>query len=133
MASMLKTLTLAGAMAIALAGAAIAQTQAPARTAAQTPAPTQPQGQTQTVTADQLSKGLADPGSWLNYSGDYGGQRHSPLTQVTPANVNQLSTQWAFQTGQLGKFEGTPIVLNGVMYVTGPENTAWAIDARTGR
>ncbi len=41
--------------------------------------------------------------------------------------------QWAFQTAQLGKFETTPIVLNGVMYITGPNNTAWAIDARTGR
>lgn len=87
----------------------------------------------QNVTNEQLQKGLADPESWLNYSGDYGGQRHSPLTQVTPANVGQLSVQWAFQTGQLGKFEATPIVLNGVIYITGPNNAAWAIDARTGR
>ncbi|MGH9384546.1 MAG: PQQ-binding-like beta-propeller repeat protein, partial [Vicinamibacterales bacterium] len=87
----------------------------------------------QNVTNDQLLKGLADPSAWLNYSGDYGGQRHSPLTQITPANVNGLSVQWAFQTATLGKFETTPIVLNGVMYITGPNNTAWAIDARTGR
>ena len=73
------------------------------------------------------------PAAWLNYGGDYGSQRHSPLTQITPANVGQLSTQWAFQTAQLGKFEATPIVLDGVMYVTGPNNSAWAIDARTGR
>jgi alcohol dehydrogenase (cytochrome c) len=87
----------------------------------------------QNVTTAQLEKGLADPGAWLNYGGDYGSQRHSPLTQITPANVGQLSAQWAFQTGQLGKFEATPIVLDGVMYVTGPNNSAWAIDARTGR
>ena len=41
--------------------------------------------------------------------------------------------QWAFQTGVLGKFEATPLVIDGVLYLTGPENAAWAIDARTGR
>src|SRR5262245_42631336 len=87
----------------------------------------------QNVTNEQLQKGLADPSAWLNYGGDYNGQRHSPLNQITPANVGGLTVQWAFQTAQLGKFEATPIVLNGVMYVTGPNNTAWAIDARTGR
>ena len=87
----------------------------------------------QNVTNEQLQKGLADTTAWLNYNGDYSGQRHSPLAQITPANVGGLSVQWAFQTAQLGKFETTPIVLNGVMYVTGPNNTAWAIDARTGR
>jgi len=87
----------------------------------------------QTVTNAQLEKGLADPEAWLNYGGDYGSQRHSPLTQVTPANVDQLATRWAFQTAQLGKFEATPVVVNGVIYITGPNNTAWAIDARTGR
>ena len=90
-------------------------------------------GAAKNVTTEQLQKGLGDPESWLNYGGDYAGQRHSPLTQITPANVGQLSAQWAFQTATLGKFEATPIVLNGVMYITGPDNTAWAIDARTGR
>lgn len=86
----------------------------------------------QTISNQQLEGGH-EPGSWLTYSGDYSAQRHSPLTQVTPQNVHQLSAQWAFQTGVLGKFEATPIVINGVLYVTGPNNTAWAIDARSGR
>jgi len=89
--------------------------------------------QAQNVTNEHLLKGLADPGTWLNYGGDYGSQRHSPLTQVTPTNVDQLAVQWAFQTNQLGKFESTPLVLDGLMYFTGPNNTAWAVDARTGR
>jgi alcohol dehydrogenase (cytochrome c) len=87
----------------------------------------------QGITNQQLAAGLADPGRWLTYSGDNRGQRHSPLTQVTPGNVHQLSAQWAFQTGVLGKFEATPIVIDGILYVTGQNNTAWAIDARTGR
>jgi alcohol dehydrogenase (cytochrome c) len=88
----------------------------------------------QSVTNQQLSAPLgADPESWLTYSGDYSGQRHSPLTQLTPANAHQLSAQWAFQTGVIGKFESTPLVIGGILYVTGPNNTAWALDARTGR
>lgn len=86
----------------------------------------------QSISSQQLQAG-PDAGSWLTYSGDYSAQRHSPLTQITPQNAAQLGAQWAFQTGVLGKFEATPIAINGVLYVTGPENTAWAIDARTGR
>jgi alcohol dehydrogenase (cytochrome c) len=87
----------------------------------------------QTISDAQLSAGLSEPTRWINYGGDYGGRRHSPLTQITPANVHTLSAQWAFQTGVLGKFEATPIVIDGIMYLTGPNNTAWALDARTGR
>ncbi len=94
--------------------------------AAQAPAPAQ-------VTAQDLRDGLKNPTRWLNYGGDYGNQRHSPLTQITPANVHRLTAQWQFQTDTLGKFEATPLVLDGVVYVTGPLDTGWAIDARTGR
>jgi hypothetical protein len=58
----------------------------------------------QSVTSEQLNAPLgSDPTQWLHYSGDYSGQRHSQLTQITPANASQLATQWAFQTGVLGK------------------------------
>jgi len=85
------------------------------------------------VTFQDVRDGLKDPTRWLTYGGDYGSQRHSPLTQITPQNVTRLVPQWAFQTDTLGKFEATPIVLDGVIYITGPEDLAWAIDARTGR
>jgi alcohol dehydrogenase (cytochrome c) len=87
----------------------------------------------QEITEQHLLDGLKNPGRWLMYSGDYMSQRHSPLTQITPANVDQLKVQWTFQTGVLGKFEATPIVVDGIMYVTGANNNAWALDARTGR
>ncbi len=87
----------------------------------------------QGITAEHLAAGLAEPTRWVNYGGDQGGRRHSPLTQITPANVHRLGAQWAFQTGVLGKFEATPLVIDGILYVTGPNNAAWAIDARTGR
>ncbi len=85
------------------------------------------------VTSKDLLDGLSNPSRWLTYSGDYTGQRFSPLTQITPANAAQLSAQWTFQTGVVNKFEATPIVLDGVLYVTGALNHAWSLDARTGR
>jgi alcohol dehydrogenase (cytochrome c) len=85
------------------------------------------------VTAQDLVDGLKDPSRWLMYSGDYNGQRHSPLTQIAPDNVDRLTAQWTFQTGTLGSFQTTPIVVDGILYVTGFNNTAWAIDARSGR
>src|SRR2546425_6087605 len=85
------------------------------------------------VTFQNLRDGLKDPSRWVIYGGDYGSQRHSPLTQITPQNVQRLTAQWAFQTETLGKFEGTPIVVDGVIYITGPEDIGWALDARTGR
>src|SRR5688572_33414223 len=77
------------------------------------------------VTFADIAAGLKDPSKWLTYSGTYDGQRHSPLTQITPANVHQLTAQWTFQTGALGSFQATPIVIDGVLYVTGVNNNAW--------
>src|SRR5439155_19735480 len=70
--------------------------------------------------------------SWPTYHGDYSGQRHSTLTQITPANVGQLTLAWAFQTGQPQQIKSTPIVVNGILYVTTPDNL-WALDARSAR
>src|SRR5262245_33251719 len=96
--------------------------------AQQTPAPPP------LVTAQEILNGLTADGSrWLTFGGNYSNQRHSPLTQITPANVNRLVPQWTFQTATLGNFETTTLVRDNVLYVTGPQNVAWALDARTGR
>ncbi|MEO7274656.1 MAG: PQQ-binding-like beta-propeller repeat protein, partial [Vicinamibacterales bacterium] len=70
--------------------------------------------------------------SWPTYHGDYTGQRHSKLTQITPENVSQLGLAWAWQSGTTAQIKATPILVNGVLYVTTPDNL-WAIDARTAR
>jgi alcohol dehydrogenase (cytochrome c) len=75
----------------------------------------------------------ADGSRWLTFGGDYANQRHSPLTQITPDNVSRLKQLWTFQTATLGNFETTSLLRDNVLYVTGPQNLAWAIDARTGR
>src|SRR5438105_144929 len=68
--------------------------------------------------------------SWPMYHGDYSGQRHSSLGQITPANVHQLTLAWAFQTGQTTQIKATPILVNGILYITTPDNV-WALDARS--
>ncbi len=88
------------------------------------------------IESADLLAGFKNPSRWLSYSGDYSGTRHSPLTQITPANVSRLVPRWTFQseTAVVGRgFEATPIVVDGVVFMTGSNNYAWAIDARTGR
>jgi alcohol dehydrogenase (cytochrome c) len=86
------------------------------------------------VTTQEILDGLpADGSKWLTFGGNYANQRHSPLTQITPANVTRLMPQWTFQTGTLGNFEVTSLLRDNVLYVTGPQNVAWAIDPRSGR
>jgi alcohol dehydrogenase (cytochrome c) len=83
------------------------------------------------VPFERIVNAAKEPGNWLTYSGGYTGQQFSPLTGITPANVAQLRVRWAYQFPN-GRAEATPIVVDGVMYVTGP-NTAAALDLRTGR
>ena len=68
--------------------------------------------------------------SWLTYHGEYNGQRHSKLAQITPENISQLKQSWRYQTSQALK--ASPIVSGGVIYITAPDNL-WAIEARTGK
>ncbi len=70
-------------------------------------------------------------GSWPGYHGDYSGERHSHLTQITPANVEDLGLAWAFQTDQSADLKSSPLVVDGVMYFTVPDNV-WAVDALSG-
>jgi alcohol dehydrogenase (cytochrome c) len=77
-----------------------------------------------------LLKPTAD--SWPTYHGDYSGQRHSGLAQITPDNVRTLTLAWSFQTGQSQQIKASPILVGGVIYITTPDNI-WAIDARSAR
>ena len=85
------------------------------------------------VTTDRLLRAADEPRNWLTYSGNYAGHRYSPLRQITPANVGNLETKWIFQNQVFGSWESSPIVLDGVMYLTQRPNDVAAIDARTGR
>jgi alcohol dehydrogenase (cytochrome c) len=82
------------------------------------------------VTADRLLK--PDEGDVLMIRGTYDGWGYSPLKQVTTANVARLQPVWSFATGQVSGHEATPLVNNGVMFVSTPGNQVIALDARTG-
>jgi PQQ-dependent dehydrogenase (methanol/ethanol family) len=81
---------------------------------------------------DDLVNAGSQGNNWLVYGGDLGQMRHSPNDQINTKNVKGLHLKWIFQTGVLGSFENTPIVENGVMYVTTPYNHVFAVDAKTG-
>lgn len=86
-------------------------------------------GNAQNLTNEQILHPTSD--SWPLYHGDYSGQRHSHLTQITPQNVKGLTLAWAYQTNQRDQIKSTPIVVDGIMYFTVPDNI-WAVDARSG-
>ena len=83
----------------------------------------------QNLTDEELVHPPAD--SWPGYHGDYSGRRHSSLTQITPDNVGGLGLAWAFQTNQTAVLKSSPLLVDGVLYFTVPDNV-WAVDARSG-
>jgi quinoprotein glucose dehydrogenase len=80
----------------------------------------------------------AKNGEWRTYGGDLGSTRYSALDQINASNFNKLEVAWRFKTDALGprpefNFQGTPLMVNGVLYVTaGTRRSAIALDARTG-
>jgi alcohol dehydrogenase (cytochrome c) len=92
------------------------------------------------VTYERILNAREEPQNWLTYYGAYNGQRYSPLDQITTENVKRLLPAWVFQAGTTGliagastySFEATPIVVDGVMFLSGWDGWVWALDAKTG-
>ena len=85
------------------------------------------------VSYDRLRQADREPQNWLTYSGSYASQRHSLLTQITPANVKNLEMQWVFQARSLERFQATALVVDGILYTVQAPNDIMALDAATGR
>jgi alcohol dehydrogenase (cytochrome c) len=85
------------------------------------------------VTAQRLASASSEPQNWLTYSGSYYSQRYSTLDQITPANVKNLKLQWVYQSPVAGNWQTTPLVVDGIMYLTQRLNDVVALDAITGR
>lgn len=84
------------------------------------------------VTFARLNSASAEPQNWLSYWGDLRGTHYSGLKQITPANVTSIKSAWTAQLGGT-TVETTPIVVDGMMFVTGPLSNVTALDARTGQ
>jgi alcohol dehydrogenase (cytochrome c) len=80
-----------------------------------------------------LRRAMADSASWPSYGRDQTNQRYSPLSQISTANAGRLTLAWRYRTGIPHAFEASPLVLDGVMYVSTPLNHVIALDAATGR
>jgi alcohol dehydrogenase (cytochrome c) len=85
------------------------------------------------VSPERIQNADREPGNWLTYSRTYSGHRYTPLTEITAANVGQLRAAWTYQIQQPGKFSTSPIVIDGVLYITEPGGEVVALDGRTGR
>ena len=82
---------------------------------------------------DALTHAGGQSANWLVYGGNLANTRYVPNDEINVDNVGDLELKWIFQTGIIGSFENTPVVEDGVMYITTPYNHVFAIDARTGR
>ena len=85
------------------------------------------------VSSERLLRADEEPQNWLTYSGTYSGHRHSRLKQIDSSNVRDLEVKWIWQARSLQSFSATPLVVDGILYVTQAPNDVVAIDARTGR
>lgn len=85
------------------------------------------------VSPDELANAQQDANSWLTYGRDLGAQRYSPLTQIDASNASSLTLAWKKSLGAPATMEGTPIVKDGVEYVTTGRSAIFALDAATGK
>ena len=75
-----------------------------------------------------------EPGSWLTYGQNFKEQRFSELTQINTDTIDQLGLAWTKQIGDYNmRMQGTPIVVDGVMYVTNGWSVIYALNATTGK
>ena len=100
-------------------------------------------GYAQAATAEQIGKAAAidgariiaaetEPGNWLAHGRTYSEQRFSPLDSINADNVKQLGLAWHLDLGTDRGIEATPIVVDGIMFFSGPWSVVWAVDARSG-
>jgi alcohol dehydrogenase (cytochrome c) len=92
------------------------------------------------VDYERILNARSEPQNWLTYYGAYNGQRYSPLDQINTENVKRIGPAWIFQAGVSGiiagtstySFEAAPIVVDGIMFLSGWDGWVWALDAKTG-
>jgi len=88
----------------------------------------------QEVTFQRLAAADKEPQNWLTYGRTYNAWRYSPLDQINRFNIRKLVAAWSFQTGDVeGGLQCTPLVADGVMYISTSWNRVYALDAATGK
>jgi len=85
------------------------------------------------LTYERIRQAANEPQNWLTYWGNYQSTHYSGLKDVNTSNVRQLQAKWTLQMPGSSTIEATPLVVDGIMYTSGPPGTVVALDARTGR
>ena len=85
------------------------------------------------VPFERIRNAAEEPGNWLTYDGDYSAHRYSLLTQLTTKNISQLKPAWIYQSREAGRWEVTPLVVDGIIFISERPNIVTALDGRTGR
>src|SRR5262245_33021558 len=122
---------LVGALGLSLAGASLSPALAGAETGGAATTTTKP-APASAVTQDQLGKAASDEANFLHTNGNYDQTRYFPGKQINTSNVAHLHPAWIFQTEVKESMETTPIVVNGVMYITTSFDHVYALNAETG-
>jgi PQQ-dependent dehydrogenase (methanol/ethanol family) len=122
---------LVGALGLSVAGASLSPALAGAETGAAATTTTKP-APAADVSQDQLNAAASDEANFLHTNGNYDQTRYYPGKQINTSNVGKLHPAWIFQTEVKESLETTPIVVNGVMYVTTSFNHVYALNAKTG-
>ncbi len=84
------------------------------------------------VDTQRITDGATEPENWLTYGGNYGETRHSSLQQINKDSIADLGIAWSYEMRKPRGVEATPLVVDGVMYVTGAWSLVYALDAKTG-
>ncbi|MBL4621783.1 MAG: PQQ-dependent dehydrogenase, methanol/ethanol family [Immundisolibacteraceae bacterium] len=90
-------------------------------------------GKPATVDGPRLQAADSEPGNWMAVGRTYSEQRHSPLTKINAGNIDQLQLAWHLDLNTHRGLEATPIMIDGVIYVSGTWSVVYAIDARSGK
>ena len=84
------------------------------------------------VDTDRIKAAASEPEMWLTYGGGYDEQRHSALGQINRDTLPELGVGWVYEMAKPRGAEATPIVVDGVMYVSSAWSVVYALDAKTG-
>jgi quinohemoprotein ethanol dehydrogenase len=88
---------------------------------------------TSSIDDDFLAKADDNPDNWVTYGKNYAEDRFSPLNEISKDNVGKLGLAWSLNLGTTRGIEATPLVMDGIMFVSGPWSKVFAIDARNGK
>ncbi len=129
-ATLVGVVVLSAIAALALVG--IPGPNSPEHSVAETPLQASPSTAVGLIDTQRILAADEAPGDWLAYGRDYGEQRFSPLTQVNKETIKDLELAWSFDMYTNRGLEASPIVVDGIMYMTGSWSVVFAVDAKTG-